>query len=160
MARILSTLSIGSSSLLSNGRTPRRRSVRATTTSGRAVSHMTAFPECKCIRLSSRRIDPPPVAITWFARLETLLITSLSISRNASSPYFVKYSAIVTPIRASISASVSVKPNSSLDASCLPMVVFPHPMKPIRTMFRLLSRRVTTENYATTAPNGAAIYAS
>ena len=78
---------------------------------------------------------PPPVAITRPVFLESSAMTSLSSVRKYSSPYFEKMSEISIPAFSIISLSVSAKGRESFFATSRPIVDFPLPGIPVRTMF-------------------------
>ena len=96
---------------------------------------------------SSLRTAPPPVEMMRQQAEDASLITSASRSRKYGSPLVSINSLMAHPQRFSISASVSINSNPSRFKHW-PIVLFPLPGIPIRTMFSLDAR---TEAYTLSA---------
>ena len=102
--------------------------------SSRRTQMTAAF--CRRARtFSPRSTAPPPVARTQPLSLPYSFTISLSMSRKAASPRFLKISGI-GPKRFTISSSRSIKRLPSLSAAARPKVDLPLPGMPTNTRFR------------------------
>ncbi len=85
-------------------------------------------------RFAKRPSAPPPTETTPLPLLTASLRAAVSSRRKAPSPAAEKISPISIPDRFSIIRSVSTNCTPIARASRLPIVVFPAPMKPARTI--------------------------
>src|SRR6185312_14528443 len=86
------------------------------------------------LRLASRPSVPPPRPITCSLSLHTSATACCSRSRKCGSPWFSKISLMLLPAFLTIRSSTSTNGCHSRSASRLPIVVFPLPRYPIKTM--------------------------
>src|SRR6516165_11450692 len=149
-------------------RCPRRVAASPLASSGRRLPWRTrsaccAIDVCRYTTqprsLSSRRFSasstaPPPVASTMPSNAVSASIASRSRWRKPSSPSLSKMNGISTPVRRSISASLSWKGSCSTRARWRPTAVLPEPIGPTRNTLLLPIIRPTGYPKTVRPPEG------
>src|SRR5207249_5009617 len=116
--------------------------------SGEAQRQTTRACIFRLARLASRRIRPPPAAITAFRYVFNSWTTTASHSRNLSSPSSAKMRAIDLPASDSTRSSVSTNRKRNWAATSWPTEDLPVPMKPTNARFRIVRAPLTAQTLA------------